>query len=313
MKLNYKFGIYCFCTGVFLANCSPENNGGSSNNKKEILAAINNNKNISDQVKKHLEKSIEKENKITQVNQKILSTGSTKDIFNECCKASLKSNFNRMFDSMFNEISKQIYENNKRTRDILNEKYSLDEKNILSFLLHDGIKIPYEYAFLSYEEELDRLNDSKFFDFVKSNFKNMFTKDFLCGMLKQFSPGYQGTINDNDFEKIKRNVEKNIDRMIIYYKQCDFQNCFLIIFDGSQFDFKSIVDKTNKISEQDIQELLRNVKQNLEKNIQGIKEDIDSKNAKLSSKSEKIKDFLKTHKDYKQEDVASFQEMLQSL
>ena len=58
-----------------ITNCSPENNenngGGSSDNKEKILAAINNNKKINTQVKKHLKKSIEKENKITQVNQKI--------------------------------------------------------------------------------------------------------------------------------------------------------------------------------------------------------------------------------------------------
>ena len=60
---------------MFITNCSPENNenneGGSSDNKEKILAAINNNKKINPQVKKHLKKSIEKENKITQVNQKI--------------------------------------------------------------------------------------------------------------------------------------------------------------------------------------------------------------------------------------------------
>lgn len=88
---------------MFITNCSPENNenngGGSSDNKEKILAAINNNKKINPQVKKHLKKSIEKENQITQVNQKILSTGSTKDVFKEYRKINLKSNFNRMFDT----------------------------------------------------------------------------------------------------------------------------------------------------------------------------------------------------------------------
>ena len=58
-----------------ITNCSPENNKNNGGVvkiiRKKILAAINNNKKINPQVKKHLKKSIEKENKITQVNQKI--------------------------------------------------------------------------------------------------------------------------------------------------------------------------------------------------------------------------------------------------
>ena len=321
MKLNCKFGIYCFCTGVFLANCSPENNEnngggssennrGSSNNKKEILAAINNNKKISPQVKKCLEKSIEKENKITQVNRKTLSTGSTEEVLQEVRKLNVEnSNVNKLCDILFNKVAKSVSETYTKMKSVLNEKYLTDEKNVLVFLLNFGIKIPYEYAFLSHEEELKKLNDSKYIDFLKSNLENVFTKDYMNNL---FGKLVKLEIRDNDFEKIKSNIKNNIDPIFSDFIQFDYQNMFLSM-DNGMFGIKSTFDEINKTPKKDIQELSRMIEQGIERNISEMKKDFDNKISKLSSKSEKIKDFLKTHKDYKQEDVASFQEMLQSL